>query len=176
VFRIILVIPVIVLLLKEEFVWALILFAIAGCSDALDGFLAKHFNWTTRLGSIIDPLADKLLLVSSYVALGWLTVLPWWLVAVVLLRDLVIVLGAIAYHLLVGEFDMAPTLISKINTLLQILLVLLAVVHEAGFVVTAAQLEVAIVAVAVSTILSGVHYVVVWGRRAMQAARTRGGA
>ena len=94
--RILLVIPVIWLLLTDDFPSALWLFAIAGVSDALDGFLAKRYGWQSELGSLLDPLADKILLVSCYVVLGWLLLLPAWLVATVILRDVMIVVGAIS--------------------------------------------------------------------------------
>ena len=130
--RIFLVIPVVWALLDGRYTLALWLFAVAGASDGLDGFLAKQFHWTSRLGAILDPLADKLLLVSTFVALGWQGLLPLWLVAVVLGRDVVIVAGAVAYHLLFGSFELHPTLISKVNTFCQILLVILTVVRFAS--------------------------------------------
>jgi len=122
--RILLVLPFVVLILRQEFTWALVLFFVAGVSDGIDGYLAKHNNWTSRLGSILDPLADKLLLVSSFITLGWLNILPVWLVAAVLLRDLAIISGGLAYHVLVGRYEMEPTIVSKLNTFFQIMLVL----------------------------------------------------
>ena len=70
---------------------ALVLFFVAGVSDGLDGFLAKHYDWTSRLGALLDPLADKALLVTCYAALAWVGLLPLWLLVLVVLRDLVIV-------------------------------------------------------------------------------------
>ena len=93
-FRFLLVPPVVLSLLNDRFGTALILFFIAGFSDALDGYLAKRNNWTSRIGALMDPLADKLLLVSCFVTLGWLGWIPVWLVALVVLRDLVIIGGA----------------------------------------------------------------------------------
>ena len=89
-FRFLLVPPVVLTLLNERLGTALILFFIAGFSDALDGYLAKRNNWSSRLGALMDPLADKLLLVSCFVSLGWLGWIPPWLVALVVLRDLVV--------------------------------------------------------------------------------------
>ncbi|MDE2089174.1 MAG: CDP-alcohol phosphatidyltransferase family protein, partial [Gammaproteobacteria bacterium] len=97
VLRMLLVLPVVALLMTEHYREALLLFGLAGLSDALDGFLAKRYGWTSRLGAVLDPLADKILLVSSYIALGWLRLLPLWLVAAVIVRDLVIVIGAAVY-------------------------------------------------------------------------------
>ena len=165
VFRILLVFPILLLLLQEQFANALVLFAVAGVSDGVDGFLAKRFNWQTWIGGLLDPLADKLLLVSSFVALGWLGLLPLWLVALVFLRDLVIVAGAFYYHYHVGKVGGEPTLISKVNTFVQILLVLL-VVFAQIFAVPGLLIQLLIAIVTITTISSGVDYVIKWSRRA----------
>ena len=81
--RILLVVPVAWALLQQQYVIALVLFFVAGVSDGLDGFLAKQFNWTSRLGAILDPLADKALLVTCYAALAWVGLLPVWLLVLV---------------------------------------------------------------------------------------------
>ncbi len=171
VLRILLVLPVIWLLLHQHYQAAMALFFVAGLSDGLDGFLARFFHWQSRLGGILDPLADKFLLVSVYLCLGWLGALPWWLVGLVLLRDLVIVSGAVAYHLRVARLEASPTWVSKFNTLMQILLALL-VVYSLGFeALPAGLLEGMILAVAITTTLSGIDYVVRWSRKA-RAAQT----
>jgi cardiolipin synthase len=89
VFRFLLVPPLVLLLLNHQYGAALIVFGVAGFSDALDGFLAKRYGWSSRMGALMDPLADKLLLVSSFVTLGWLGWIPLWLVALVILRDVI---------------------------------------------------------------------------------------
>lgn len=172
--RILLVIPIVVLLLREEFLTVLVLFAVAGASDGLDGFLARHFDWRSRLGAILDPLADKLLMVSTYATLGWIGLLPLWLVAIVLLRDAVIISGAFAYHRLCGEVEMEPTRISKANTVFQILLVLLVMVIPVGFSLPQWVLEAMIVVVAWTSLLSGGNYVWEWSRRAQRCQQGRG--
>lgn len=101
---------------------ALILFICAGISDALDGFLAKRYHWQSELGAYLDPLADKLLLVSVYVALGTLHELPFWLVVAVVSRDILIVLGVLVAWLLQNPVRMRPLVISKANTVAQIAL------------------------------------------------------
>jgi len=164
--RILLVIPIVVLLLRGEFAAGLMLFALAGASDGLDGFLARHFDWHSRLGAILDPLADKLLMVCTYASLGWLGLLPWWLVAMVLARDALIISGALAYHRLCGEVEMEPTRISKANTLFQILLVLLVMLVQAGLGAPGWVLDAMIFIVAWSTLLSGGNYVWEWSHRA----------
>ena len=165
VFRILLVAPILWLLLEHAYGYALILFAVAGISDGIDGFLAKRFNWQTWIGGLLDPLADKLLLVSSFVALGWLGLLPLWLVALVFLRDLVIVAGATYYHRHVGKVGGEPTLISKVNTFVQILLVLL-VVFAQIVTIPGLLIQLLIALVTITTISSGIDYVIKWSRRA----------
>ncbi len=165
--RIFLSIPVVWMLLQHNFGIALILFALAGVSDGLDGYLAKRYGWQTRLGGLLDPLADKILLVLSILSLGWLELLPTWLVFVVILRDLVIVTGAFVYNFQVAELDAAPTLISKFNTVVQIVLVL-AVVLDQGFIsMPTLVLQGLIWLTLITTIWSGLNYVVVWSRRAV---------
>ncbi|MDX1572577.1 MAG: CDP-alcohol phosphatidyltransferase family protein [Methylophaga sp.] len=165
-FRIALVAPVVWTMLKFDFQLALLLFAIAGISDGLDGFLAKHYHWKSRLGSILDPLADKLLLVASFATLSYLALLPWWLFALVMGRDLLIVAGAFAYHKAFGEFEFEPLWSSKVNTLLQIVLVLLVMVQVQWFPQLDEIKTIVIWIVVFSVIISGSEYVLVWGRNA----------
>jgi cardiolipin synthase len=166
--RIILVFPVVWALIEQRFGLALILFAVAGVSDGLDGFLAKRYHWQSRLGGMLDPLADKLLLIATYFSLGWLGALPWWLVALVLLRDVVIVTGAIVYNFHVEAIQAAPTLISKANTLVQILLGLTAVVHQGVYALPDWVMGTLIAIVAITTIASGLGYVVIWSGKALR--------
>ena len=169
--RIVLVLPFIVLMLRQDFTWALILFFVAGISDGIDGYLAKRNNWISRLGSILDPLADKLLLVSSFVALGWLNILPLWLVVAVLLRDVVILGGALAFHFVIGRYEMEPTIISKLNTFFQIMLVLSTVFSQGLYPLPPMALEALIYIVMGTTILSGADYIYTWGRRTYHAKK-----
>lgn len=164
--RILLVGPTAWLLLGERYGAAFVLFLVAGASDALDGQLAKRFGWQTPLGGLLDPIADKLLLVVSYLCLGWLGDLPTWLVGLVIVRDLVIVSGATAYHFRVGPFEAEPMPISKANTVLQIVLVLTVVAREAGAGLPGGFVTVGVWVVAATTAASGVAYVVEWSRRA----------
>jgi len=167
--RIALVGPVAWFLVTERYVEALLTFLVAGISDGVDGYLAKRYSWQSRLGSILDPLADKLLLVTTYLALAWLGVLPLWLTLAVVARDVVVVGGALAFHWLVGRYDMAPSLISKLNTMAQITLALAAVASLALLALPAWLLQGLVVLVAVTTLLSGADYVWTWGTRAYRA-------
>lgn len=161
--RILLVAPFLWLLLEEHYGVALVLFVIAGVSDALDGFLAKYYGWTSELGGLLDPIADKLLLMGAILVLGWLNELPTWLVALVIARDLVIVSGAVAYHLRVERFHAAPLMISKLNTFMQLLLVGVVIVHYGLAPLPAWLLTGGIYLTALTTVSSGAAYVRRWG-------------
>jgi cardiolipin synthase len=160
------------LMLDGEMTIAFWVFIAAGASDAVDGYLAKRFNARTEFGAYLDPLADKTLLVATYLTLGWLGHLPSWLVILVVFRDLLIIGGALVVHALTQSFKSRPMMISKVNTALQIALV--------TFVLARLGLEfddhgitrVLIVAVGVSTVLSGGAYLVHWARK---LARLEGG-
>ncbi len=165
--RLFLVIPLVILLLMEEYAIALTIFVIAGLSDGLDGLLAKRFGWTSRFGSIADPLADKLLMISSYFVLCWQTELPWWLFVAILLRDLVIVGGALSYNHLFGLEEVKPTYLSKVNTFMQILLVLIVIYDLATSTVPEAFRLSLVYLVLATTIASGVQYSSKWGRKAV---------
>lgn len=153
-------------MLHENFSAALLLVAIAGISDGLDGFLARHFHWQSRLGSIIDPLADKFLLVATFATLTYMQLLPLWLLLLVLGRDILIVCGALAYHFKFGEYELTPLWSSKINTVFQIALVLLVIVQQQWLPQAAAWSTTLIWLVVASVIISGSEYIVVWGTNA----------
>ena len=175
--RILLVIPTVSYLWQQEYAKALTVFFVAGASDGLDGFLARRFGWTSRLGSLLDPLADKLLMTALYFTLGLMGQLPVWLVALVIGRDIVIVLGALAYRMLMKEITMQHLLISKLNTGAQILLVLLLIYRLSTFPfaaqIPAGVITILIYFVAVTTLASGLAYVIIWSRRARQEWKVR---
>jgi cardiolipin synthase len=166
VLRFLLVPPVVLLLLQEQFGLALLMFGVAGFSDALDGYLAKRFNWTSRLGALMDPLADKLLLVSSFITLGWLQLIPLWLVGVVILRDMVIVSGALVYNFRIERLEAEPTMVSKLNTVTQIMLVLAILFSRAVTALPFLWMDVLLYSVLMTTLWSGFDYVWRWSRRA----------
>lgn len=120
--RVILVPVVFWLLLTGQTQLAFVLFLVAGLSDAVDGYLAKRFGWSTELGAYLDPLADKLLIVSIFVALGVKAALPSWLVIAVVSRDILIVTGVVLSWLLNRPMRIRPAAVSKVNTLSQIVL------------------------------------------------------
>ena len=169
--RILLVVPITLELLRHRLGATLVLLAAAAASDAADGFLAKRCGWQSALGAVLDPGADKLLLATVFATLAYLALVPVWLVAAVLARDLVIVLGAAAFRYRFGPFLMHPTTISKLNTLFQVLFVL-AVIGREQFGVAAASSVTALGAlVFVTVVVSGLDYVLNYGRRALRMAR-----
>ena len=101
---------------------AFFVFVIAGISDAVDGFLAKRFDWRTELGAYLDPLADKLLIVSIYIALAVSQEIPLWLVIAVVSRDILILLAVLLSWLIDQPVAIKPLVISKINTAAQLIL------------------------------------------------------
>ena len=171
--RVILVGPIVVYLLQEQFAAAVILIAAAGVSDAVDGFLARRFHWRTRLGSILDPAADKLLAISVFFTLAYLGLIPFGLAVLVVLRDLVIVGGAGAFHRLVAPLEGEPRTVSRLNTTCQFVFV--------GLTLTAAAfgwppdilLEVAGAAVVCTSITSALDYAVNWSKQAWRARYAR---
>lgn len=169
-------VPAIVLLIvKDAMLPAFWLFLGAGVSDALDGILAKRFGMATVLGSYLDPLADKALLMSSYVALAVDGHLPVWLVMLVVFRDVVIVGGAILYQTLTGRLEMEPLTVSKVNTAAQIGLVVMVLASAAFGVEWNGAEKVLTVLVAITTLASGGCYLYVWGRRASEIEDVHGG-
>ena len=167
VFRFILVTPVVWAMLNDHFGLALLLFGVAGASDAIDGYLAKRNNWSSRMGAILDPLADKLLLVCTFITLGWLGWIPVWLVVLVILRDLVILAGALTYHFTIERVTMEPSMVSKLNTFTQIMLVLAVMFSRGIQELPATLIDVLLYGVLITTVWSGVGYVWTWSRRAI---------
>ena len=164
--RIALVIPVVYCFLNQYFTLALILFTIAGLSDALDGYLAKKYDWSSPLGSFLDPLADKLLLVSCFLAGVIIGVVPAWLFAIILIRDLVVAFGALVYHFMIEKFHGEPPFSSKLNTALQIVYLVLILATQELLSLPSTWLEFAVYAVAATTALSGCEYVWIWSLKA----------
>jgi len=162
--RIFLTIPIIYLLWSESYSLAFLLIFIAAVSDGLDGFLARHYGWQSELGAMLDPIADKILLVSLVIIFAMKGELPFWLMVLIVSRDVIIFLGALLYRYVTGAIQMRPLFVSKVNTLLQIILVLLVAMKVADFRVSLLLLDAMIQMVALSTLLSGLSYIVLWTR------------
>lgn len=167
--RIALVAPILWCIAEGRFELALVLFFVAGFSDGLDGWLAKTFDWGTRLGALLDPVADKLLLAGSFVTLMITGHIPAWLAGVVVFRDIVIVVGAMAYSWLIQPIEAEPTRISKLNTALELLLILFVLSRAAYGWPDQISITVLGAAVLATVVISGVDYVWSWSRRAREA-------
>ena len=162
--RIILVPAVIWAIISGEMLVAFALFLVAGISDAVDGFLAKRFHMASELGAYLDPLADKALIMSIYVALGIARELPISLVILVVSRDIMIISGFMLAWLVNKPMPVRPHPVSKLNTVAQILLATL-VLAEKGIGFNTASVEAAGIAlVAILTVLSIAFYLAEWFR------------
>ncbi len=147
-----------ILLINGSFNQALWVFAAAAVSDGLDGLIARWFSQKTLLGSFLDPIADKMLLSTAYVALAVLKEIPIWLSVIVISRDVVIVLGVSLLFLNQVRFEIKPTAISKMTTIFQLLLVLM--ILSSGYIHFGVWLRQGLVlATLIFTILSGLHYI-----------------
>jgi cardiolipin synthase (CMP-forming) len=171
--------PNLICLLRLALIWPIIaalhaganfaalgLFVAAAVSDGLDGYLAKRNGWTSELGKFLDPLADKLLLVGVFVESAWLGLIPWWLTAAVVARDVMIGLGALIFRLWFGPLRGRPTLISKVNTGAQLLYVMLVLLAAATRVPPHEVLDACALITFFTTTVSGLHYILTFTRRA----------
>ena len=164
--RIALVWPTVMALQAGDYALSVVLFVTAAVSDGLDGYLAKRFGWTSEFGKFIDPLADKLLLVAMFVTTSWLALVPWWLAAAAIARDVMIGLGALIFRLWFGPLRGRPTIVSKINTLFQ-LGYLLGVMMLAAFEFPPKEIIDALAVITlITTVLSGWDYIWAFTRRA----------
>jgi len=170
--RILLVIPIMWFLVRAEYQSALLLIMIAGLSDGLDGFLARHFGWTSRIGGLLDPLADKLLFVAVFAALSWNGLVPIWLFAVVIGRDIVIVSGAFAYEFLIGPVEPNPSRVGKLNTVMALLYLLFVMTWQIYGWPSEVSIMIVGAGVFVISLVSGLDYVLTWSRLALQARRS----
>ena len=163
--RILLVFPTIFAMLTERFGWALTLFMIAAVSDGLDGYLARRFDWRSRLGSFLDPLADKFLMVSVYITCAWMGLIPLWFVGIVILRDIVIITGAVLFHRKFGSYTGEPLWSSKLNTVIQLVLATILLANQSIFPVENSLIELLIFFALLTTLWSGFSYVYIWKQK-----------
>ncbi len=168
----ILAVPVTVYVILQDYMTAAFwIFVVAAASDALDGYLAKRLNAVSEIGAYLDPLADKALLVGTYVALAQVDYIATWLVFLVVFRDLLIVCGALLFHTITQSLKMKPLFISKVNTVAQLALVGV-VLAELGLGLRLTfPSEALVYIVAVTTFISGAAYVYKWGAMAVLMER-----
>jgi len=170
VLRMLLALPVAWLLVHERYAETFLVLGFAAVTDGLDGFLAKQFGWTSELGKILDPLADKILLVTVFITLCVVGLVPLWVAAIAVFRDIVISFGAIVYRVLYGPIDGNPTKISKFNTLCQIVYVLSIVAHTNSGMISDRALHILAILVVLTTTVSGAEYVMTYSQRAFRRA------
>lgn len=162
-------VPVIIwLILTNNMESAFWITLIAAISDAIDGIIAKAFDKVTILGGYLDPIADKSLLVCCFLALGYQGYFPIWFVILVVFRDLVIVGGALSFHLMTHSLEMKPIMLSKINTLTQLILIVFVLGSEGFGLEVSIYRQFMIYIVGVTTLLSGSTYILLWCRKAIE--------
>lgn len=150
----------VICLIRDLFPLALLVFAAAGISDGLDGFLARYFDQRTELGAYLDPIADKMLLMAAFISLAVMEIVPPWLGVLVISRDVLIMLAIAVFSLLSIEVKIKPSIISKFTTACQIATVSVALL--ATRVSGLGLLNLALVWItATLTVLSGIHYVII---------------
>jgi cardiolipin synthase (CMP-forming) len=152
------------LISQDRYTAAFWVFVAAGVSDAIDGFIAKRFNRRTELGALLDPIADKTLLVSVYATLGIAGHLPAWLVILVVFRDLLIVGGFLLVHAMSHAIRSEPLIVSKLNTACQISLAAVTLAMLGVGAHAEMLMQILIYAVAATTLASGAGYLVRWAR------------
>jgi cardiolipin synthase len=162
--RLIIVPFVIMMIMQERWAAAFVLFAIAGISDGIDGFIAKHFDMRSELGAYIDPLADKSLLVSIYVSLAVVGAIPSWLAIVVVSRDAMIVAAVLLSWVMSRPVEIRPLLVSKLNTAAQIGFAAFALAANAYGIELAGLEDVVMLTVAALTVASAGAYLGGWLR------------
>jgi len=173
VLRMLLVVPLAWLIQEAYYDEALLIAAVAGATDALDGLVAKHYGWQSWLGGVLDPIADKLMLLACFLSLGLIDAHPFWLTWLVIGRDVVIVVGAVAYHNWIGRLNAQPTPLSKFTTCVQIIYVLAQLLHLTTWFDVPTLTQVLMWATVVLTVVSGLQYVVVWTLRARRELDAR---
>ncbi|MFV1997245.1 MAG: CDP-diacylglycerol--glycerol-3-phosphate 3-phosphatidyltransferase [Acidiferrobacterales bacterium] len=153
------IIPLLILLLQEHsYPAALVVFVLAGLSDGLDGFIARRFHLESHLGGVLDPLADKLLMLSTYVTLTLLGHIDLWLLLVVVSRDFLLIGGYLVVTSQSGAVKMEASLFSKANTVMQIVLVIAILLEQAKLFSVPLLTEFLIYTVLITTVTSGAHY------------------
>ena len=163
--------PLVLQLVQRDYSTALVLFVISALSDLADGLVARRWNLRTRFGAIADPIADKLTMLTVTLVLALQDWVPWWFALAVVTRDVVIVSGALAYHLVIGRVEMTPSGLSKLNTALEFLLLSSVLAIGAGRLDGGAWWHLLLLATLVSVVWSGAHYVLTWSRKAARAHR-----
>lgn len=170
--RLILVLPIAVFIIEQQFLIALVLFTVAGISDGLDGFLARRYGWESAFGKLIDPLADKLLMMTTALTLGLLGHFPLTLMLLMIVKDIAILGGVFSYTALAGFPQIHPNRLGKLTTALQIIL-LVSVLLDLSFRTTVPEtfFQAWFWTVAIMTLMDGMLYLWVWTARLAEDPR-----
>ncbi|PSW04301.1 CDP-alcohol phosphatidyltransferase family protein [Photobacterium lipolyticum] len=173
--RLILALPICLLILDENYPAVLWIAFVAGLSDGVDGWFARKMNAESRYGAIVDPLSDKAMLISAYIAFVVVGLLPWWVAVIIVMRDVVIITGALAYHWRFGRYDVAPSIWGKASTAVQILYALMLLTHQVYPVFPVSSFQIGLWLVIIMVVVSGGHYVYTWGvkARALQKGKNQ---
>ena len=163
-FRIFLVAPFSYFMLKENYTIAFYIFFLSGFSDGIDGILARKLNCQSRFGEIADPLADKLLVVTSALLLTYLGKLPVWLFSLIIIRDLILIIGATIWNFLFEHVEVVPTWISKFNTTMQIFMIVVLLFELAYKELPPEFIFMVLMLTAITTLLSFIDYMYTWGK------------
>lgn len=165
--RLFLIVPFLICFYGKHYEDTFYIFVFAGCTDGIDGWLARYCHWQSFVGSFVDPLADKLLVASSFIALATIGKLPWWLVGLVFLRDLTLSIGVVMWYRFVQRhLVFAPTLLSKCNTACQLLLVVVCLFELAFFPLPIYAFRSLMLLTAVMTAITYFDYVWTWSKKA----------
>jgi len=150
--------------ITQEYTTALTLFSIMALSDAIDGYLARRFDWTTQIGAYLDPLADKVMLVAAFIFFASIDVLPLYLVVLVVGRDILILLGAVVFQRTGKKLQIKPNMVSKVNTFVQIILVLTLIATNI-IVIPDILITILVMVTVITTLISGFLYIIDWGEK-----------
>lgn len=165
--RFLLILPFLVSFYQQNYANAFYIFLLASFTDGLDGWLARQFHWESSLGLVLDPIADKLLIVTSFIALALLGKMPWWLIELVMFRDFSILLGVFAWYRVMGRgLEFKPSWLSKLNTVIEFFLISYCLFEAAFYGFYDPLKQVLIGLVALTTTISYVEYMWMWAKRA----------
>jgi cardiolipin synthase len=169
--RLILVPAVVYVLFLGDYLSAMVLFVAAGMSDGIDGWLARRFKWGSAVGAWMDAIADKLMVVSTLLMLAWLGQVPWWLAAVLFVRDLLMFLAVLVYRFLAGGIQIAPLFLGKTHVFVVFVTLSLALTEAAGLASLRPVLPWAFAFAALTGVGSFLLYVQVWGAKLRAAGQ-----
>lgn len=166
--RLMMVFPFLYFTLEENYTPAFFIFVFASISDGLDGYLARHFQWQSKFGAFSDPLADKILVTSSYIVLTINHQIPLWFTVLMVTRDIAIISGAAAWYALFRKIEFKPTVISKANTVFQLMLIIVTLFHLSIHQLPVFLIQYLILLTTLTTTFSFMDYVVCWSLKAFK--------